>query len=778
MTDVTLPDGTIVTDVPDTPEGRAGLTAAWNKKIQTTQPPASSYGPPGPPPDDRPDWAQKMFPLSQEQTRYNNESWVNNQNAAAKAAAQERVDAIPPPAPPAPGPDTPLSQRLLHYAGLGGSAALRGVLRLPALAADAGLSLDPGRYPAQPGEANSQVSTIGQQPATQGERYAANVVEGMSGGATSVPGKLVSAARVLPALSGGTAALGGDVAAQLSPPDPTVQLLARVLGSVAGGGTTGLGARAVRTTRADLVREATNNVDPKDLEAARMRMASMLSSGYDVNASQAMDVPSNIDSMVARLANSPKGENVQAQLNAQPGTVAAGADSLTKRLPGEITMPREAANTVQQAATDAIDAQVKQRTQIWNTLLKAATPKPTVEQQNELAQASSAWDKAYPGVDPTSVTAKQLKYGTQPLLDRVLAARSENGFLNPDDVRAEVSRLRDLASNSPNTELQGALNTLAGKMTVGKGGVITDPLDLNRALTDFSGQLKRPSLGMPGAAAHTVSTVDSQIAQIRNNLGEKFAPIKAANKGFQDFTTNTLDPMEQGPTGSAAGVSGYDPAKNAVQSRILGLFDKGTPPGSKTSDILTLEKQIRGSDPTAFPTAFKTWIAGKVAASKAGPGLGTPTTMPEAVNKFMGTAGTAENQGFTDSLVGLARSQGLPDSTLTSGAKAFREFVTMASKRPDKVGDAQEALKTTAAGASQEALRAGLNQILFGIRRAVSNFRAGDAEQYMDKLLTSPEGMDTLIKLSKSPVMGRTAVTAMGTFFGVLPQGDAAKDSQ
>ena len=47
-----------------------------------------------------------------------------------------------------------------------------------------------------------------------------------------------------------------------------------------------------------------------------------------------------------------------------------------------------------------------------------------------------------------------------------------------------------------------------------------------------------------------------------------------------------------------------------------------------------------------------------------------------------------------------------------------------------------------------------------------AKFLEQDALGTMDRLMTSPEGVDTLLKLAKAPAYSKTAMTAVGTFLG------------
>jgi len=714
MPDVKLPDGTIVQNVPDTPEARAQLAAAWQSR----------------------------------------------QAAQAKAA---------PASAPASAADAGADTSFGHSLKLGASALARGLASGPALVIDGLLSgFSPkgmGESEEPPFPVSSQVSSLGTQPKTQGERYANAAIEGAAGAALPPGGSIVRRAVV-----GAGSGAGGEAGTQVAGD----HWWSRLLGNLLGGGTTGL-VTSVRTTRPEIVKEATAGVNPADLETARANMAKFLTADGKsaVNASQAMPAPSPIDAMVDVLANSRNGTNVQAQLNAQPGMAAAETTRRIGLLPGTPGMPQEVANSAQQAATSAIDALKKQRTEVWNKTVADNTPVVAPEVKQELADATAAWNKAFPGVDPTSVTSAQLKHGAGPLLQRVLSAQAANGQVPPDVVRAEIKRLQGLASETPNTELRDSLNGLAKQLTLPGNAVLTDPIKINKALVDYSEALKRPTLSTPGAQGGTQKFVGAQISAVKQNLGDAMAPIRLADQIYSNMTDAVVNPAKQSIVGSVAGTTGFDPAKNAVASRLYAVFDKGTTPGAKTSDILELEKSMRGQPggPQAFQDAFKTWVTQKTAPPLDAKGLPIAEDYSAAMQRVFGdpTKATPASQGTKDMLVALARSQGKPDATYLQGFENLQQFLAMTAKRPNRVGPSTQDFVQAGAGGGQEGLRDNMASALFGIRRALSNARSGDAQRFMDRLLTTPEGMDVLIKMAKNPPMSQASITALSTFLGAAP---------
>lgn len=664
----------------------------------------------------------------------------------------------------------PLLDRLPFYAKLGGSAIVRGLASLPAAAADAGVALNEGRGNSSPGDASQIVSNIGTQPQTGPQRYASSGIQGATGAVAS-PGGLVAPIRA--AIAGTSAGLAGHAAGEATKDQsPEIQALASTLAGLAGGAATGV-AMAPKTTRADLINTATRDTNPAELQAARDRMQATVDSGQgSINASQAMTQPSGIDKLVNVLANSKNGQATQAQLRAQPAQVALSAEDAVNQLPGNQGTPHDSANAVQSAATDVIQNSKDARTQLWQDTLNKGVAAQKAAAQGQLQTARQAVADLEASRDgtpnPRSPGYRQVLTN---LTDAQAAVRGASQVPG-DAVVSEATRIRDLANARPNTAAGSLLGKLSNQLMDANGRPLTDPTQINDALKTMASSLKDPNLGTPGVDAGTVNYLQSQIAQIRNNLGARFQPIKDANDAFSAYTDSVVNPLKQSVTGRMSGVAGYDPAKEAPITKVQSLFDKGTVPGGP-SDILTLEKSLRTTDggPQTFQDAFKTWVRGKLSSSLTGDDNRTPENVASTLTKVFGDPdqATTQSQGTKDMLVGLARSQGLSagdQTALVNGFAKMQRFAAAASRRPGSVGDSTSDLRQASAGGSQEGLRDNVSSALFGVRRAISDLRSGDALRFADRLVTTPEGMDTLIKMAKEPTMSQATANAITTLVG------------
>ena len=551
------------------------------------------------------------------------------------------------------------------------------------------------------------------EPKTKSGKVIGNIGEATVGAIAS-PGGL--AAPIKSAIIGAGSGAGSEAAAAAFGNNAVT----RVLGGVAGGLTGGL-ITAAKTNRGTLAQEALSDARLEDLAVAVERMKAARDAGIPINLSQAMPRGSNIDAYVDALANSKHGRNVTEQLRKQPQQIAFGVEEQMANLPGQIRMPQVLANNAQEAATAAIDAAKRTRT--------------------------NAWQKAY---DDGLLQSGQL---TVP----------------ETAVSAAYQKLTDLANSVPNTSKAKMLMDLRERL-VTPDGFITEPLQLNEILKDAAGRLKPVNLASSGLDAGVAKWVGKQISALRDDFGAAFEPIQKANAVYQ-AATPAVDALKKSVVGRVAGRSGAQDTLEAPQSRLFSVFDKGTVPGATSSEILTLEKAFRNAgQPEVYQDAAKSWLAGKVSTAL----KSTDNRMPENIGERLRVAFGDPRQldqtskGFEDVLAGLARSQGVPEAQYVKGFKNFMEIVSDAARRPGSVrGVTPGEVKEMASEGVFK--RLGQVSVMTPIRQPAlkwASFLEADALSTMDKLLTTPEGVATLVKLGKQPPKSHAAVTTMATFLG------------
>ena len=551
------------------------------------------------------------------------------------------------------------------------------------------------------------------EPKTKGGKVLGNIGEAAVGAIAS-PGGLV--APVKSAIIGASSGAGSEVAAAAFGDNAVT----RTLGGVAGGLTGGL-ATAAKTNRGTLAREALSDARPEDLAVAVERMKAARDAGIPINLSQAMPRASNIDAYADALANSKHGRNVTEQLRKQPQQIAFGAEEQMANLPGQIRMPQVLANNAQEAATAAIDAAKRART--------------------------NAWQKAY---DDGLLQSGQL---TVP----------------ETAVAAAYQKLTDLANSVPNTSKSKMLTDLRERLVTPEG-FITEPLQLNEILKDAAGRLKPVNLATSGLDAGAAKWVGKQISALRDDFGAAFEPIQKANAAYQ-AATPAVDALKKSVVGRVAGRAGAQDALEAPQSRLFSVFDKGTVPGATSSEILTLEKAFRkAGQPEVYQDAAKSWLAGKVSTALKSTDNRMPDNLGERLRVAFGDPRQLDqtSKGFEDVLAGLARSQGVPEASYVKGFKHFMEIVSDAARRPGSVrGVTPGEVKEMASEGVFK--RLGQVSVMTPIRQPAlkwASFLEADALSTMDKLLTTPEGVATLVKLGKQPPYSHAAVTTMATFLG------------
>lgn len=621
-----------------------------------------------------------------------------------------------------------------------GSAVFRGLAALPAMAVDLNL-FDEGGKPIKGMPLSDKAGKIGADFETPGGKYAGKVIEGAAGALVG-PGAFINPARSVAVGAG--AGAGSEAAANLGG-DNAVN---RTLGALVGGGLTGLGT-ASKTTRGELAKETMQDVRDTDLDAALATMKAAKAQGINLNLSQAMPRGSNIDKTVDVLANNRHGTKVVEQLRNQPRDAAFGVETQLQGLPGQARQPQVVANRVQEGATAAIsDAR------------KAAT---------------AAWMKEAP----------------------------EGSVIAADAVKALDERLGMLAAKYPNTPSADLINDAraalklkaageAVKVPAGSGKVsagivqtqpgapaeyLTDALQLKEALDSALDTFGARKLNTPGLDAKTLRRAQEVREQFKEVLDLHAPKLTKANQAYSAVIEGQVNPLKQSVVGRVAGQQGYDDAREAVKSKVFGVLDAGTVPGGGTSEILALERSLRKSDPEAFQDAVKTWMATKVSeATKQKGGRIDDNVAANLEQVFAGN--DVKAQGFKDMLVGLARSKGLKDDALLPGMTNMMRYISAMARRP-----------STAGGTNPRQIEEASRSRVFG---GIGNFSAvqpvrqpfkliddalnADAYKFMDHLLTSPEGIETLRQLGRQPIMSKAAANTIQTFAATLATSDAGEE--
>jgi len=603
------------------------------------------------------------------------------------------------------------------------------------------------------GELGDKVAGMGYQPQTPKEKLI-NAIAAGAGGALTSPAGGIGPLRAMGI--GGTAGLGSEAASQISGGNPA----AAIAGGLAGGGVAGA-LSSIRGNTRSLAQEALRDVKPEDLALAQARQEEARALGIPINLSQAMPTPSNIDTIVDTLANSRYGTKVTKQLRNQPSQVAIGMEDQLAKLPGDIRAPQTVANNMQDVTTKVIDTAKKARAKAW------------LDEYNKGVLDLKA--KAMGQTENVTTTSPVLvdEAGNPLKVTKAVDAVDTVGTMPEASVKAAYDKLGTLAAERPNTGLSDMLLDLRAKLKSGDR-FITDGEQINGILKDVTARLKSPDLASKGVDAGGVKFMGNTINDLREGFGEKFTPFQNANQVFADTTENIINPLKKSVVGDLAGKRGSLPDQEAVKSRITSIFRQGTVPGAKSSEILSLEKAIRNvpatadnvSGPAAFQDAAKTWMASEISAAAKQTGDRVADNIAANLEStFMGNDTKA--QGFRDTLVALARSQGKPDSTYVKGMENFFKTVSAASRRPGSVGGVGSGGVAEVAGKTVATPNG--NTIINPFRNILARWSErlqADAYSEIDRLLTSPEGVATLKQLAKQPPMSAAAQNTISTYLG------------
>ena len=411
---------------------------------------------------------------------------------------------------------------------------------------------------------------------------------------------------------------------------------------------------------------------------------------------------------------------------------------------------------------DSITREV-QAGQLSSNLPPVAAPAPSVQTALKQQQLGAA----------------QQEVGLAEKVAQSAAQRTENataGLQSVDQVpvsavQAQIDRLRELAATTPNTSQGTMLTRLAGRMET-QAGPITDPTALNKVLQEAAVRLKSPDLLTKGIDAGTSKFIGGQITATREGLAQTFDPLRKANANFSRYTDEVYNPVKQGPVGNIAG-RGYAGDKAASPTRIEGLLEAGTERTAKTSDISTAVAELGKNNPEAFESAFKGWVTRKVEALSKPETLDNPLGQDGSFLKGMENTFFQDKlkyQGMKDAIAGMAKVRGNDPDAAVRGLEHLRQLTKAMNSRP--AGD----VGATAAEIARMGGSSGMANMmqLFSMvpvskaARGFERFVLGKTLEDFDNILTSPRGVETLIKLGNTPVMSKKAIVILGTYGGTM----------
>lgn len=629
---------------------------------------------------------------------------------------------------------------ILDTAKVYGSGLLRGVTSAGAMAKDAVRNTYEGLTQAVQGKSQpftdkfqnvAENAKLGAQPRTEAEKYGVAALEGAAAGAVGGPATLLRSAA-----QGAASGLGAEVAGHVSDTP-----LFRVFGGILGGGMASL-AGMPKTSRADLARETLRDAKPEDLDAAtkfmrEVRAQHPATSG--INLAQAMSESSNVDAMVGKLANSRYGTHVSAQLRSQPKQVSAAVEGELAGLPGTNRPWQDLANNAQDAATDVIKQGYKEAQGAFRQALGNTTPEIPQPAMRVLDRRLAALAKEYPNTSMGGLVEDVRK------ALRVQGSAAEKGAPGLVDQYG-----KPLADKPENVKY------------------LSDALHVKQAINDNISTYGSRALNSTGQDPQLMRTAQ-QIRKLFDSTLDQHAPsLSAANRAYNSVMEGTVDPLKKSVIGRIAGRKGADDTVEASKAALQQVFEKGTTPGAARSEILDLEKSLRKSNPEVFQDAAVTWLAEKVTAAGKSKDGRFPEAFSSRLTQSLGSPATetAQSAGLRDILAGVARARGVSETTYQSLPKLMR-YVAATAKRPGLVeGASHMDFDQVAGSAVADAGRRGsLINPLRPLFNAWDRITRGDAYSFVDKLITTPEGVEVLRKAAAaSSPSDRALAQAMQTF--------------
>ena len=655
------------------------------------------------------------------------------------------------------------------------SAAVRGAAALPALGVDAVNYLSEGKGPVgfvkkyiraltgaeepQPMAMSKKLSEFGAKPETTGEKYLSSAVEGVAGGVLG-PGGL--AAPVKSAIIGLGAGLGGEAGGQLTGDN----ILGRVAGALAGGGAAGIGAglaTRLRPQSADLAREALEGIDRDMLKAAVEMQARAKTTGVNMDLAQALEAvgapASNLTTLRNVLANSRHGTVTQAMLRQQPRELEMAADTAVAKLPGPQWGQGPSANAVQEAATKVMNSAKQSRSGQVNALYAQAGELPEGGREALLKSIDNLMDK--PGNTETFTKAAES-----------LRARLSASATSAEEA-AVTSALEKLA-NAPRGKAKAlAAQEVKAATEVARAAQAKplNALDVDAAISDTVGQFKgTPLTPADPRSAGQVKNLGKTVSQELQTLSPE---LEAAGRAYSQISQEVVDPLKQSVVGRLATSRGYRPDIEASSAKLESIFSRGSDAqvAEGARDIPKMFNELRKVDKDAAPAAAKAFIRSrmdKAFGSTPGEVIPGAISSPDAAKALKDSlfASRAQEQGMKDIAVGIARSYDLPEHEVVRGLSHFMQVTKGLASRPDKVGGLNWGDVAKAGGKSSLADVARVYGFMpfERVARKIEDAALAKTFQQFDQILTTREGADLLLQLSRTPNMSDKAALLIAQF--------------
>lgn len=600
----------------------------------------------------------------------------------------------------------------------------------------------------------------------QGPGYGKSIAESLGGGLAA--GGVTPAA--LAAAAG--AGAGGEAAAQ----GFGDSFLTRGLGALAGGGVVGAASsfrnRKFPNTEA-LAKEGLEGIDEAMLAKASEFMRRQKKDNLvDVDLVQALEAvgasPGNLKAIRDFLADRPQGDELQRIMRAQPGQLSVQSSVVMGGMPGTNFGTTQTANNLQEAATKAVNAVKKQRSDMVSDMYRKAgvlTPDQVKALDSQMEQLL-----AEPGL------ATSVKSAIQTFRNR-LSGRDEAALKAVEDARTALAEAKDPRARMAAQQALAQANEKLASATQ----TSVRALDVNRWIGEMAGTFKATPLTVPDAQAV------GQLKNVAGRTNERFRTmspeIAAADDEFKRLSQELVNPVKQSVVGRFAGRAGYREDVEARMTAFEQLMQRGTDKDAKVSDIRTLGEQLAKVDKDAFSDALKSYISRQLKrAMEPGPDSKTAANNPTMAGRIAQNlwGNELQAQGLRDAISIAAKVHGQNPDLAIRGLNNFMQLVRAMEARAPRVGGItpDDILRMSGRNPASEFLR------VFGFLPFERSARRG--EDYVsaqtlkafDKMLTTPEGAKLLADLGKESVMSRRIPMLLGQFgaqfvtnpAGVMPE--------
>jgi len=536
------------------------------------------------------------------------------------------------------------------------------------------------------------------QPKTTAEKYLDQGIQGAaSGGRNYIVGAL--------------AGLGGEAGGQATRTEanPEGSAIARVVGALATGGGAAL-LNSLGGTKADLAKKIVDTLLPGDVEKSAKAMRTGVSEGLPLTLNNSLPDNEDLASMAKYLASHETGKEVKRTIKNQAGNVRGGTAERIAELPGEVNSNLITANDLKSKVTDAFAALKKERDDLVNPLYAQAMDLGG-HTTDKIAKKIDTLLKL-PGIDIEA--AGKLKQLKGELLDSSVRPGTKRTL--PADIKTAIDSLAD------NRALAGE-NPLAPKTT---GALKLAKKELFEVLRQSADELGAPELSL-------------------------------ANEAYKKFTKEKIIPFKESISGKVLGPQGFIEGSNAAEGVSKGLF-KGENPDAIGSNILTLNKDLQKTHPTAVMDVFKTHLSNTM---KDIPAEANPAEFIR--NKLWNSA--ANRNATEKGLQVMEEAQQLPAGTLSKGFKRWLDLVDNVAQSEVKVvgKTASELAETGGANSASRGLGMLTIAPFAGPRDTISKLYLNSALKGIDQLFVEPEGLQMLVELSKKATTDKMAKGMIAT---------------